>query len=73
MKNMNKFNRSTMEYGFVLIIALMSAADKIFITTTKSWWSVLGVIGTYYLVLFLADILDKMLTWFIKYLEDKGK
>ena len=61
MKNMNKFSRSMMEYGFVLILTLMSAADKIFIHPTKDWWGVMGIVVWYYVVITISGILEMFL------------
>ena len=65
MKSINKFNRSTMEYSFVLIMTLMSAADKLFMHPTKSWWDVMGIVACYYLVIFIGGILEVFIDWIV--------
>lgn len=71
MNKINKFNRSTMEYGFVLILTLMSAADKLFMHPTKSWWDVMGIVGCYYLVIFIGGVFEIFLDWVIEMLEKR--
>jgi len=60
-----------MEYGFVLILTLLSAADKLFMHPAKSWWDVMGIVACYYAVIFISGILEMFLDWLIEMLQKK--